>query len=66
LQSSILVGWVAELGSLESHALKQDCQMANAVLERNPTPRYLFAALKKSMIALFFLGHSGCVPVPSQ
>ena len=33
LQSSILVGWVAELGSLESHAPKQDCQMANAALE---------------------------------
>ena len=28
--------------------------------------RYLFTALKKSMIALFFPGHSGCVPVPSQ
>jgi hypothetical protein len=29
-------------------------------------PRYLFTALKKSMIALFFPGHSGCLPVPSQ
>ena len=29
-------------------------------------PRYLFTALKKSMIALFFPGHSGCVPLPSQ
>ena len=29
-------------------------------------PRYLFTTLKKSMIALSFPGHSGCVPVPSQ
>ena len=88
VQPTLLVGLVAELGSLERNAPKQDGQMANAALERSSqgreggllgcaiadstycdsiqSPRYLFTALKKSMIALFFPGHSGCVPVPSQ
>jgi hypothetical protein len=61
LQSPLLAGRVSEFGSLESCAIAD----STCVTSIQP-PRYLFTALKKSMIALFFPGHSGCVPVPSQ
>jgi len=61
LQPTLLAGWGSDLGSLES------CAGADSICCASiQSPRYLFTALKKSIIALFFPGHSGCIPVPSQ
>lgn len=79
LQPIVLGGRVVELGSLKSHALKQDGYMVDCgdrALQYDEKgdlmgcaialANYLFTARKNSMIALLFPGQVVCDPVPSQ